>query len=138
MTQCRFKMEVFFENDINFFSIRSILLNKYSYNLWYSLFSLIRTVTNLTQLRFCPEGWVRKLIKRDSSVCSSSGEILNFLKPKNGIKFNWSMPWNILCDLNLKALMHFLKIPLFWLKLRTGRHIKYAYRLQYFVFAKSF
>jgi hypothetical protein len=24
---------------------------------------------------------------------SSFGEILNFVRPKNGVKFHWSMPW---------------------------------------------
>jgi hypothetical protein len=51
--------------------------------------------------------WVQKHTRRDPSVAFSFREILNFLRPKTCIKFHWSMPWNLLSDLNLKAFMQF-------------------------------
>jgi hypothetical protein len=52
---------------------------------------------------------VQKLRRRDLSVDASFGEILNFLRSKNDVKYHWSMPWNLLCDLNLKVFMQFTK-----------------------------
>jgi hypothetical protein len=54
--------------------------------------------------------------RRDPSVASSFGEILNFLKTKNAIKFHWSMQWNLQRDLNLKAFMQFFLTPFFSLR----------------------
>jgi hypothetical protein len=61
----------------------------------------------LLSLFYWSYSYVQKIIWQDPSAASSFGEIFNFLRPKNGVKFHWSMPWNLLCDLNLKAFIQF-------------------------------
>jgi hypothetical protein len=49
-------------------------------------------------LSLCYWSWsysyVQKIWWQDPSATSSFGEIFNFLRPKNGVKFHLSMPWN--------------------------------------------